>query len=264
MRWRRLSWWRTVLRSPEEHVQMIEALFGVTNQEKRSRTTLPPSPWLDQLMVDLTVCLITQGYYFDVREDFMKQGREYMFGPWWTVMLGRVSKKKIKAFRVERTGRMVGEVPIFYCGHEDDEGRCLYFGTAQAVATHRRVAHGFVNGYRGVVFQNKCNVCGTVFKTLEGTKQHTEKAFARGGCPVHRTSYKGVVEEQAVHEYKCTLCLQEVRGRAEIRRHMLDHMVEIVQREEGRWPGLWDAARKAGIAVLEVRGILDGYGFTRQ
>ena len=57
--------------------------------------------------------------------------------------------------------------------------------TAQAVATHRRVAHGFVNGYRGVVFQNKCNVCGTVFKILEGTKQHTEKAFARGGCPVH-------------------------------------------------------------------------------
>ena len=79
----------------------------------------------------------------------MKQGREYMFGPWWLQMLGRVSKKKIKAFHVPRTGKVVGEVPIYHCGHEDEEGRCSYFGTAQAVATHRRVAHGFVNGYKG-------------------------------------------------------------------------------------------------------------------
>ena len=99
---------------------------------------------------------------------------------------------------------------------------------------------------------------------MDGTKQHTEKAFARGGCPGHRTSYKRVVEEKAVHEYKCALCLQEVRGRAEICRHMLDHMVDILHSEEGRWPGLWDAARKAGVAVPEVRGTSAGYWFTRQ
>ena len=53
------------MRAPEENIQLLAALFDRTVLERRKGVTLPPSPWLLQLLEDLTVAGITTG----LRED---------------------------------------------------------------------------------------------------------------------------------------------------------------------------------------------------
>ena len=98
------------------------------------------------------------------------------------------------------------------------------------------MAHNAICLERAVVFQPRCNVCGTWFKNKECAKQHVEKGFVRGQCPEHRSSFKGVVEEREVHEWSCAICEVELEGVHNIRAHMLVHMDQVCQQKGYTWP----------------------------
>ena len=239
LRWRRLKWWRAILWDPDNNVQLLATLFGTTRLEEREGVHLVESPWLEQLMKDLTVGLYTIGIWIDVREEYEEKGWRYLLEDWWKYVLNNLRQKKIRGYkgRVRDVPRKVGDE--WMCGLEVDGRVCTFVGNACRMATHRRRAHGEINAYRAVVFEPRCNVCGTWFKTLESAKHHVEKAFDKGRCPDRKlNAYKGRVDPSPVHEHTCKLCDAHVVGEDEIRFHMLEHM-DAKMRDEGRdWPEL--------------------------
>ena len=140
---------------------------------------------------------------------------------------------------------------------------CDYTGSAQQVATHRRMAHGAVCLERAVVFQPQCNVCGTWFRSIEGAKQHVEKGFKRGACPEHRSSFKGIVDENPVDTWTCNICQGELHGVANIRAHMLIHMGQVCQWKGYVWPVVSELCEKIRAHEVGVEGddLINGSSF---
>ena len=231
LRWRRLRWWRSVLWDPENNVQLLAALFGRTRLEEREGVHLVESPWLDQLMKDLTVGLYTINIWIDVRHEYEQRGWQYLTEGWWKYVLNNLRARRVREYkgRFRDVVRPVGEEWI--CGENVGGCPCMFVGNVCRMATHRRRAHGIINAYRTVVFEPR-NVCGMWFKTVETAKHHVEKAFDKGRCPDRsRDVCKGRIIPNPVEYTKCKLCHVEVQGEDEIRFHMLQHMEAKVRGE---------------------------------
>ena len=79
MHWRRVTWWKKVLGDPGNNVQMLTALLGQTEFEKRENMHFRCPPWLRVLLKDLTVVLYLAGEYVDVQGRYEEQGWPFLF-----------------------------------------------------------------------------------------------------------------------------------------------------------------------------------------
>ena len=237
LRSRRLKWWREISTHRDDNEQLLAALLGTLDLEDYESTYTGTTPWIQLIRRDLTEAARTLGSNENADLECARQGDLHILHEKWLAYTTPKACRKVKQWQHSSdTDTAGGDQPPrerHTCGYILPNGdRCTYEGTTQAVATHRRTAHGHVHTARECVYTNECPACRELFTTKEKAKVHFLQAMERGRCPPRRVTHKKKLILNQLRSYYCKMCSRDIQGMDSIRKHSRKHIRAAIRDTE--------------------------------
>jgi hypothetical protein len=243
---RRVKWFKTMLANPDDNVMLRAALSGELLMEEGKDISTSITPWMEQLMEDLT----TLNYRENKGADFAKaitesNGTSFVWGMKEIVTWNENALRDYEWKNNDKEGiRTTFVEEQVKCKH------CEYTASKQQVAMHASRRHKDERAMKKFITGNVCPLCDTVLACRRTAIQHaerTQKNHKEGEetkCKTKKKNSKAPYIRQEIKEYDCEECKKSYKGK-QAEEHVKKHLEAMIKgksieesRSNGQAPGV--------------------------
>jgi hypothetical protein len=169
---RRVRWFKTMVANPEDNVMIRTALSGSMVMDEHNETRI--TPWMEQLLEDLTILKYRGKYDLDIIQDLRATGNTaYLWNYKELVNWNEDLLRDMEMDDNDNKGIRTQGDATDKCEH------CGYEGSKQQVAMHAARKHKIERKMKTYVLGNQCPLCETLLGNRKTAIQHVEKTFER-------------------------------------------------------------------------------------
>jgi hypothetical protein len=251
---RRVKWYKTMLRHPEDNKLLRAALTGQLEIDEDEHTRF--TPWIELLMEDLSkladILDTTNWVEKKIREQARVEGRHQNGDFMWDLTeILEWDEDKLRKFEQteDKKRQEEGVTTETPCVTEHTCEICQYKGNKQQVAMHMSKTHKKRRKLINYVPGNYCPLCNKVFANQRTAVQHLENLEVRykkdpnqTGCKTKNMNKGEPYKKTKLSEYECGECNKTFKL-DQIDPHLRMHINNIIfdttmNPEEGRPMGV--------------------------
>jgi uncharacterized C2H2 Zn-finger protein len=226
---RRVRWFKTMIANPEDNLMIRTVLSGKMEADEYDETRI--TPWMEQLLEDLTILKFRGKYDLDIIQELRETGNTaYLWNYKELVKWNEDLLRDTEMEDNENKGiRTQGEATD-KCEH------CGYEGSKQQVAMHAARKHKIERKMKTYVLGNQCPLCETLLGNRKTAIQHVEKTFERYKvtgeitCRTKKMNKKTEYQKTLIKTYDCEECKKCYKN-DEAEKHLKEHIICIIKGE---------------------------------